>query len=88
MHDGHNHDHHTHDHGFETIEQAIALMTYMLDHNKHHAHELHELSHKLEAMGKGDAACLLDASVDGFMTGNAMLESALENLKKEDFRYG
>ena len=83
MHDGHHHDHHTHEHGFETIEQAIALMTYMLEHNKHHAEELHELSHKLEAMGKGDAACLLDASVDGFMTGNAMLESALENLKKE-----
>ena len=83
MHDGHHHDHYSHEHGFETIEQAIALMTYMLDHNKHHAEELHELSHKLEAMGKSDAACLLDAAVDGFVTGNAMLESALENIKKE-----
>lgn len=84
MHDGHDHNYQGHEHGLETIEQAVALLTYMLEHNKHHAEELHEMSHKLEAMGKGDAACLLDAAVDGFCSGNNMLESALENLKKED----
>ncbi|MBR6205719.1 MAG: hypothetical protein IKQ73_00925 [Oscillospiraceae bacterium] len=58
-------------------------MTYMLEHNRHHAEELHELCHKLEAMGKGEAANLLDASVDDFRAGNAMLESALDILKGE-----
>ncbi|MCQ2451600.1 MAG: hypothetical protein MJ075_00500 [Oscillospiraceae bacterium] len=83
MHEGHYHTHHGEEAGFETIEQAIALMSYMLEHNRHHAEELHELCHKLEAMGKGDAANLLDASVDRFFDGNAMLESALETLKGE-----
>ena len=62
----HTHDHeHTHSHehshsGFESIQQAEALMKYMLDHNRHHAEELHELCHKLEASGKGEAAKLID----------------------------
>jgi len=84
MHEGHHHTHHGDDAGFETIEQAVALMSYMLEHNRHHADELHELCHKLEAMGKGEAANLLDASVDKFNDGNAMLESALDTLKREN----
>ena len=84
MHEGHDHHHHSHEEGFETIEQAVALMTYMLDHNRHHADELHDICHKLEAMGKTEAACLLEASVNSFNSGNEMLEAALENLKKED----
>ena len=83
MHEGHDHHIHNQETGFETVEQAAALMTYMLEHNKHHAQELHELSHKLEAMGKTDAAFLLDAAVENFNSGNAMLESALDNIKKE-----
>ncbi|MCR5173807.1 MAG: cobalt transporter [Oscillospiraceae bacterium] len=83
MHEGHEHTHHGDDLGFETVAQAVALMTYMLEHNRHHAEELHELCHKLEAMGKGEAANLLDASVDDFRAGNAMLESALDILKGE-----
>ena len=45
----HEHEHeHTHPHehgaipGFESLDQAEALMSYMLDHNRHHADELHE----------------------------------------------
>ena len=83
MHEGHEHTHHGDDLGFETVAQAVALMTYMLEHNRHHTEELHELCHKLEAMGKGEAANLLDASVDDFRAGNAMLESALDILKGE-----
>lgn len=84
MHEGHDHSHHSQEIGFETLDQAVALMSYMLEHNRHHAEELHDLCHKLEAMGKGDVANLLDASVDDFRSGNAMLESALALLKKED----
>ena len=46
----HEHEHtHPHTHGpipaFESMEQAEALMSYMLDHNRHHAEELHDLAH-------------------------------------------
>ena len=83
MHDGHEHGIHEHESGAVTADQAVALLQYMLEHNRQHAGELLEMSHKLEAMGFGDAACLLDAAVDDFSSGNNMLESALENLTKE-----
>ena len=84
----HSHPHtHTHSHGdvegFDSIEQAMALMGYMLDHNRHHADELHELCHKLEATGKTEAAALIHDAVDKFGEGNALLESALEKMKQE-----
>ena len=56
MHEGHEHTHHGDDLGFETVAQAVALMTYMLEHNRHHADELHDVCHKLEDMGKAEAA--------------------------------
>ena len=91
---GHSHDHahghahgHSHSHGevtgFDSLDQARALMAYMLDHNRHHADELHELCHKLEATGKDIAAELIHAAVDHFGKGNQLLESALEQLKQE-----
>ena len=61
---GHSHSHshsheHSHEHGhaagFESVEQAQALMRYMLDHNRHHAEELHSVLHKLEADGNAEA---------------------------------
>ncbi|MCF0142126.1 MAG: cobalt transporter, partial [Parasporobacterium sp.] len=55
----HTHGDHVHSHSHEDIkafdskEQATALVSYMLDHNKSHAEELHEITHKLEATGLG-----------------------------------
>ena len=84
----HEHEHkhsHPHEHGpisaFDSLEQAEALMSYMLDHNRHHAEELHELCHKLEASGKTEAAKLIDEAVDEFGAGNELLAKALEALK-------
>ena len=86
----HPHTHtHTHPHshgdtdGFDSMEQATALTAYMLDHNRHHAEELHELCHKLEASGREEAAELIHSAVDKFGEGNALLESALEKMKQE-----
>ncbi len=84
----HSHSHtHTHSHGdvsaFDSQDQATALMSYMLDHNRHHAEELHELCHKLEASGKSEAALLIDEAVDRFNEGNVLLASALEKLQQE-----
>ena len=94
MHDSHSaHDHpHTHDHehghshehshgGFDSIEQAVALMTYMLEHYKHHAEELHDVCHKLEDMGKAEAAEKLGQALHEYYQGNEQLAGALEALK-------
>ncbi len=84
----HEHEHHNghvHSHEspstFDSIEQAEALMRYMLDHNRHHAEELHELCHKLEAGGKGEAANLIGEAFDRYGEGNEFLAQALEALK-------
>ena len=86
----HSHEHthsHPHSHGevsaFGSRDQAAALMSYMLDHNRHHAEELHELCHKLEASGKNEAALLIDEAVDRFNEGNVLLAAALEKLGQE-----
>ena len=82
----HEHEHtHPHEHGpvaaFDSAEQAEALMSYMLDHNRHHAEELHELGHKLAHSGKEDASKLIHEAVDAFSAGNELLEKALKALK-------
>ena len=54
----HPHDHeHTHSHDHHSPEEALALLTYMLGHNRHHAEELHELAHDVD----GEAQQLLHA---------------------------
>ena len=86
---GHTHDHehsHTHPHehgGFASPEQAMALMKYMLDHNQHHAEELHEVCHKLEDMGKAEAAEKLGRALNSYYEGNAFLAEALKALEAE-----
>ncbi len=55
----------------------------MLEHNKAHTEELHEICHKLEESGDKEAAFLVDDAVDKFREGNTLLQSALEALKKE-----
>ena len=46
----HDHAHHCHPHSHEhtgdkpmSPEEVLALLNYMLDHNRHHADELHDL---------------------------------------------
>ena len=79
-------DGHTHTHqdvtAFDSVEQAIALVSYMLDHNRHHAEELHELSHKLEASGNNESAKLIDEALEKYYSGNESLAKGLELLKE------
>ena len=87
MHDSHSAHEHTHSHehshsGFESIQQAEALMKYMLDHNRHHAEELHDVCHKLEDMGKAEAAAKLGEALHEYYHGNEHLAEALEALKE------
>lgn len=81
----HTHDHdHTHDHAHthesHSPEEALALLTYMVSHNRHHAQELHELAHSVE----GEAAQLLHEAVVDLEVSNEKLAEALRVLKGED----
>ena len=86
----HEHEHghgHVHTHGpvsgFDSIEQAEALMSYMLDHNRHHADELHDIAHALEDAGKQEAADAVSAALHYFDHCNDALEDALKIAKGE-----
>lgn len=87
MHDDHDHchcDHHDHSHNdsFTDNDQALALMSYMLDHNIHHAEELHDMAHKLEASGMNEASDYVHDALHYYAHGNEMLEKAVAAMKK------
>lgn len=76
----HTHPHiHEHLSGASNSEEIIALLTYMIDHNKHHADEIHDMAHELN----GESAKLLHDAVVLFEEGTQKLESALKLLKGE-----
>ena len=78
MHEGHDHHHH----GIPEAGKNLALLTYMLDHNRHHADELHDLAHELEHEGKAEAASLLHEALTAFDQGNDKLAQALSAAKE------
>ena len=80
---GHVHNHH-HDHGAAQAmspEETMALLTYMLDHNRHHADELHDIVHALEDMGKPEAAKKLADALHYFDHCNEAMAEAVELAK-------
>ncbi len=86
----HAHEHvcgHHHEHGAEvpelSAEQTAALMSYMTEHNRSHASELHGVAHSLEKQGKAEAAKLVAEAVHYFDHGNDKLEEALRLVKGE-----
>lgn len=74
----HEHDH-EHPHKPHSPEETLALLSYMIDHNRHHAEELHELAHSADE----EAAGLIHGAVALFNEGNEKLEKALSILKGE-----
>ena len=85
MHDhsaaGEHHHHHTHGDPTEgTVQDRnVALLSYMVSHNRSHAAELQELASNLD----GNAADLISEAVILFNQGNDKLDQALELLKEE-----
>ena len=88
----HSHDHEHHDHhegcgcgcgcgGHEQQDENTAILTYMLDHNKHHALELKEIAKHLREVGKDDAAAQIEKGVEDFEKGNMRLSIALSLVK-------
>ena len=87
----HDHAHHSHPHSHEhtggkpmSHEEVLALLTYMLDHNRSHAEELHNIAHALEKQGKHDAAALVGDAVHYFGHCNDKLEEALRLVKVKE----
>lgn len=71
---------HGHSHSHEAAsspEEALALLTYMLDHNRHHAEELHSLAHYFDSV-EGD---LIHDAVDRLNESVALMEQALSLIR-------
>lgn len=63
-------------------KENLALLTYMLQHNEHHAAELDQMAEKLRAAGMEKAAEQIRKAVDEFQKGNLYLSVALANVKE------
>ena len=84
---GHDHGHH-HDHecgcgcgGHEQQDENVAILSYMLDHNRHHALELKEIAKHLRESGKEEVADQIEKGVEDFEKGNMRLSIALSLVK-------
>ncbi len=86
----HGHEHHHHEHhegcgcgcgGHEQPDENVAVLAYMLDHNKHHALELKEIAKHLREVGKDEAAAQIEKGVEDFEKGNMRLSIALSLVK-------
>ncbi len=84
MHDNHCHCHdngHSHNHAHHSEEETLTLLSYMLDHNRSHSEELHEIYHALESAGKKEAVVALEEAMRLFGQANDKLEEALNLIK-------
>ncbi len=89
----HHHDgEHSHDcgseHGCQSCgeknckDETVALLTYMLQHNEHHAAELDQMADNLLKLGMDDAAKQIKEGVADFQKGNMRLSLALTLVKE------
>ena len=69
--------------GGDCKNETVALLTYMLQHNEHHAAELDQMADNLEKMGMNAAAKTIKESVSDFQKGNMRLGLALTLVKEE-----
>lgn len=72
----HTHDH-VHSHAASSPEEALALLKYMVDHNEHHAEDLHDLAHSFDEK----TSLLIHDAVDKLAESNALLKEALKGIE-------
>lgn len=91
----HEHHHHDHDHGHchsdcgscaskcehTPMEELLALMKYMANHNAAHARELADLAKQLRIAGNPAAYEQVMAAVSDFEKGNMRLSMVLKSLE-------
>lgn len=82
--DGHCHCHEDHAEAkVHSANEDVALLNYMIEHNRHHGEDLHELFHALDGAGKKEAAALVGEAMHFFDHGNEKLANALKLLGGE-----
>ena len=64
-------------------KETVALLTYMLQHNEHHAAELDQMAENLDKLGLHEAAKTIREGVSDFQKGNMRLSLALTLVKEE-----
>ena len=69
--------------GGDCKKETVALLTYMLQHNEHHASELDQMAYNLQKMGLAASAKTIKEAVDDFQKGNMRLGLALTLVKEE-----
>ena len=69
--------------GGDCKKETVALLTYMLQHNEHHAAELDQMADNLEKMGLASSAKTIKEAVADFQKGNMRLGLALTLVKEE-----
>ena len=67
----------------ECKNETVALLTYMLDHNQHHAAELDQMAENLQKLGMDTAAKQIKEAVSDFQKGNLRLSLALTTVKEQ-----
>ena len=65
------------------MEELLALMKYMVDHNDAHAQELAELADRLKKAGKSGAYRKIMDAVADFDMANARLDAVQSELNTE-----
>lgn len=70
---------HEHNHSHNSPEESLALLGYMVEHNRHHAEELREIANGLPS----EVSALISHALCDLEKGNAMLEDAYKKAKGE-----
>lgn len=80
-HGGHSHSHaHSHQMDETPLDETLALMKFMVQHNDSHAQELAELACQLQASGESAAYRKIMDAVSTFDIANATLDAVLHEL--------
>lgn len=82
-HGEHGHDHH-HDHSNEAMDETVALLKFMVDHNVAHAEELAQLAQKLDDAGNHSAYRRIMDAVVSYDVGNATLQAVVDDLTEPE----
>lgn len=72
------HEHHHH-HDISNKDEVLALITYMVNHNKSHTSELESLANRID--DKSAYESVMNA-IENYNKGNECLANALDMLKK------
>lgn len=79
----HTHDTHSHSHNndFSSLEEIVAMLKYMTNHNASHTNELLSIADKLKTIDNEEAYTKIMSAIDEYKKGNDYLAQALDSLE-------